>query len=117
MFMCLPHRRTHPTAAVQRPGARLRRLIAILAVATGSLLVWASMVPAAFARTPPGVEQIGPVRPAPMPTPPVRLVVVGGMPGWQISLIALGAALVAAAAAVVLDRALGARRAVSTQTA
>jgi hypothetical protein len=33
----------------------------------------------------------------------------GGMPGWQITLIALGAALVAAIAAVLLDRALTAR--------
>jgi hypothetical protein len=89
----------------------------ILAAATGGLLASTSIVPAAFARTPPGVEQIGPVRPTPMPTPPVRLVVVGGMPGWQISLIALGAALVAAAAAVILDRALSVRRAASTQTA
>jgi hypothetical protein len=33
------------------------------------------------------------------------------MPGWQITLIALGAALVAATAAVLLDRARAARRA------
>jgi hypothetical protein len=36
------------------------------------------------------------------------------MPGWQIALIALAAALVAAAAAVFLDRARGSRRGVST---
>jgi hypothetical protein len=36
----------------------------------------------------------------------------GGAPqGWQITLIALGAALVAATAAVILDRTLAARRA------
>ena len=34
----------------------------------------------------------------------------GGMAGWQITLIALGAALVAATAAVPLDRARAARR-------
>ena len=39
------------------------------------------------------------------PAPAVRVVTAGGMAGWQITLIALGAALVAAAAAVVLDRA------------
>ena len=41
----------------------------------------------------------------------------GGMAGWQITLIALGAALVAATAAVFLDRALAARRAASATTA
>jgi hypothetical protein len=35
------------------------------------------------------------------------------MPGWQITLIALGAAVVAATAAVLLDRARAARRAAS----
>jgi hypothetical protein len=42
-----------------------------------------------------------------------RLVTVGSMPGWQITLIALAAALVAAAATLLLDRALAARRAAS----
>ena len=35
----------------------------------------------------------------------------GGMPGWQITLIAVGAALVAAVLAVLLDRAWAARKA------
>jgi hypothetical protein len=39
-----------------------------------------------------------------------RTVVVGGMPGWQIGLIVIGAALVAAAAAVLADRTWAARR-------
>jgi hypothetical protein len=39
-----------------------------------------------------------------------RTVVVGGMPGWQIALIAAGAALLAAALAVLADRALTAHR-------
>jgi hypothetical protein len=39
------------------------------------------------------------------------------MPGWQITLIALGAALFAAATAVLLDRALAARRQEPTTTA
>jgi hypothetical protein len=38
------------------------------------------------------------------PPPPVQVVVAGGMPGWQIALIAIGAAILAAAAAVFLDR-------------
>ncbi len=39
-----------------------------------------------------------------------RIVVVGGMPGWQIALIAVGAALFAAASAVLAYRALATRR-------
>ena len=41
------------------------------------------------------------------------MITAGGMPGWQITLIAVAAALVAAAAAVVLDRARASRRAAS----
>jgi hypothetical protein len=41
----------------------------------------------------------------------------GGMAGWQITLIALGAALVAATAAVLVDRGRAARRAASATTA
>jgi hypothetical protein len=42
---------------------------------------------------------------APIPAPPVvHTVVVGGMPGWQIAMIAIVAALVTATAAVLLDR-------------
>ena len=40
----------------------------------------------------------------------VHTVVVGGMPGWQIALIAIGAALFAATVAVLLDRAQMARK-------
>ena len=44
------------------------------------------------------------------PSTVVRTVVVGGMPGWQIAAIAIVTALVAAAAAVLLDRFRPARR-------
>lgn len=43
-----------------------------------------------------------------VPPPPV-VVSAGGMPGWQITLIAVGAALVAAVVAVAADRARSAR--------
>jgi hypothetical protein len=48
----------------------------------------------------------------PVPNPPAAPVVtiVGGMPGWQIALIAVGAALVAAVVAVLAYRAWTARR-------
>ena len=50
------------------------------------------------------------------PRRPSRVVTAGGMAGWQIALIALGSALVAAVAAVLLDRARAARRAASATT-
>jgi hypothetical protein len=40
----------------------------------------------------------------------VRVITAGGMPGWQITVIAVAAALVTATAAVVLDRARASRR-------
>ena len=44
------------------------------------------------------------------PPPPPLAPAAGGMPGWQITLIAVGAALVAAVLAVLADRARSARR-------
>ena len=41
------------------------------------------------------------------------MIAAGGMPGWQITLIALAAALVAATAAVFLDRTRASRRSAS----
>ena len=86
---------------------RIRRLAGALAFAC---LVLAVAAPAAFARTnPPFVDSPGVTAPPP-PTPvQVHTVIVSGMPGWQIALIAVGAALVAATIAVLLDRARNAR--------
>jgi hypothetical protein len=57
----------------------------------------------------------GPTSPAPSPTAPsvAHNVVVGGMAGWQISLIAVGAALAAAALALLADRVRYARHGVT----
>jgi hypothetical protein len=46
----------------------------------------------------------------PDPAPAIRTVVIGGMPGWQIALIAAGAAALAAVLALLLARAWAARR-------
>jgi hypothetical protein len=54
---------------------------------------------------------------APGPGPIHAVVVASGMPGWQIALIAIGAALFAATAAVLLDRAWTARRRSATAAA
>jgi hypothetical protein len=79
-----------------------RRLAGALAALVAVLLA-AAAAPAAFAL--PAPPQGG----GTVPPLPVRIVVVSGMPGWQIALIALAAA-VAAAATVILDRAWATRR-------
>jgi len=89
--------------------SRLRRVIAALAAVAGGLLAWAAAVPVASAATTLIPDPGG--APDPGPVVPVQVVAVGGMPGWQITLIALGAALLAAALAVLLDRASSRRRA------
>ena len=48
---------------------------------------------------------------------PVHTVVSGGMPGWQITLIAIAAALLAATVAVLADRAQASRRKAATAAA
>jgi hypothetical protein len=90
--------------------ARLRRIIAALAVVTAGLLASAAAVPAASAAIIPVPD--GPY--GPVPAGPVPVITAGGMPGWQITVIALAAALVAATAAVFLHRARASRRAAAT---
>ena len=107
----LHHQGTHPLTAARTAGGRLGRLAAVLAAITGSLLVTAAGVPAAFASpVPPPGGSYGPASAAPVPATIIHLITTGGMAGWQITLIALAAALVAAAAAVLLDRARTARK-------
>ena len=86
----------------------IRRLLGVLAGLGGALLVLGTMAPAALAHLPPPEPPgTGVISPPPVVT---HTVISGGMPGWQISLIAVGAALCAAVVAVLLDRALAARR-------
>jgi hypothetical protein len=47
----------------------------------------------------------------------IHTVVSGGMPGWQITLIAAAAALLAAVLAVLLDRAWATRRRITAPAA
>ena len=105
MYPRLPRPGTHLRPAALQ-AARLRRLAAALAAVTCGLLASAITVPAAFAMVGPN-----PAPAAPVPAATVRVITTGGMPGWQITLIAIGAALVAATAAVLLDRARAVRRA------
>ena len=93
------------------PIQHLRRLASVAAGLAAALVAFATPAFATTLRPPPGAPAV----PVPLghltgPVYPVQTVVVGGMPGWQIALIAVAAALVAATAAVLLDRAWAARR-------
>jgi len=90
---------------------RFHGIRAALATSAGALLALAA-APAALA---------SPLRPPPPhlggasgTRAPVHVIVQGGMPGWQITLIAAGTALAAAALAVLLDHARAARKAHTT---
>jgi hypothetical protein len=118
-----------PRETVMFPIRRLRRMAAALA---GLVCAWLGITAAASAAfavpvPPAGGEPtritlpLGPPGwnkhpPLPVHAPvhePVRVIVdtvFVGMPGWQIALIAVGAALFAATAAVFLDRVRAARR-------
>ena len=64
---------------------RIRRILTALATLTGAILAFTAAAPAALAiRVPPPGGTAGPVQ-AP---PQVHTIIVGGMPGWQIALIA-----------------------------
>jgi hypothetical protein len=102
------------------PIRNVRRVAGALAGLACAWLGLAMAAPAAFAVSHPTPGPAGfrtpggPGFPVPPPGPPpavqVHTVVVGGTPGWQIALIAIGAALFAAIAAVLADRARAARR-------
>jgi hypothetical protein len=93
----------------------VRRLAAALAGLAATLLAFAAVAPGALAQPfpprPPGWDK------HPPPGAGIHIVVVGGIPGWQIALIAIGAALLAATAAVLADRAWAIRRKTITAAA
>ena len=95
---------------------RIRRIAGVLAGLACACLGLAAAAPAAFATIPvpgpPGGGSEG-VAPAPAAT---RIVMTASMPGWQIAMIAIGAALLATAAMLV-DRAWAARRKTITSAA
>jgi hypothetical protein len=96
MFTRIPRTGSHLRAAARRAAARPRRLASAH-----------ELMPDPPTGAPP----------APVPAPAAPVVTTGGMPGWQITLIAVAAALVTAIAAVFLDRMLAARRSASSTTA
>ena len=112
------------------PVRHIRRLAGVLAGLAAAILAFAATAPAALASGPGPLPLPPPIREKHPSLPPghlggpvlgsnragyppishVRTVVVGGMPGWQIALIAVGAALAAAVTAVILYRLWTARR-------
>jgi hypothetical protein len=98
---------------------RIRRVAITVAGLVCAWLGLAAASPAAFAQTAmfPAPGGGGDDVPAPAVPAITRVVMAGGMPGWQIALIAIGAALFAAASAVLAYRALAARRQAVTTTA
>jgi hypothetical protein len=98
------------------PIRHIRRIAAVLATLAAALVALGATP--AFARVPIYPGGAAPSAPAPVPAPVhtvTHTVVLGGMPGWQIALIAAGTALLAAALAVLADRArLSHRKAIAT---
>jgi len=90
---------------ILRPAGFLGRAATIV---LGGMLALIAAAPAAFAtHVPPPGEGDSSAQNAPSV---VHTVTVGGTPGWQIALLAVGAAIIAAFVAVLLDRARSARR-------
>jgi hypothetical protein len=121
MFAQLPRQATHPRTAARQAGSRLRRIAAVLAAVTCTLLASAGAIPAAFASenmpVPGPGGQFTHADIAPVPPTTVHPVISGGLAGWQVALIALGAALVAAGLTVLLNRTRAARRPAFSPTA
>jgi len=82
---------------------RIFRHATRLGIAAAALLAGLVTAPAAFASEvpPPGTGDTSSTTFVP---PAVHTVTVGGTPGWQIALFVVAAAVIAAVAAVLLDR-------------
>jgi len=89
---------------------RIHRCLGVVTALGGTLLTLAVAAPAALATIPDPGGAAG-------PQSETYTILAGGMPGWQITLIAMAAAAVAAIAAVLLDRARAARRSVAAAAA
>jgi len=109
------HYRSRHWPAARQLGARVGRLAAVLAAVIAGVLASTAAATAAFANPVPygdgGTTPIAPARAA------VRVISTGGMAGWLVALISVGAALAAAATAVLLDRKLAGRRRATATTA
>jgi hypothetical protein len=95
----------------------IRRIAGVLAALAAAMLAFGA-APAFATLQPPGPGG-APAGAAPYAPAAVQVhtIVTGGMPGWQITLIAAGAALLAATLAVLVDRARAAHRKAITTAA
>jgi anthranilate phosphoribosyltransferase len=98
------------------PIQHVRRLAAALAGLASALLAIAAAAPAALASGQPPHPPPGWYKHPPLPAH-THTVGTGGMPGWQITLIAAAAVVLAAAMAVTVYRIRAARRRVTASTA
>ena len=87
---------------------RIRHLVGLLAASAAALLVLAAASPAMAATV--SVPHYGPSVPSLQVPAQIHTIVPGGTPGWQITLIAIGAALAGAALAMLLDHAVTSRK-------
>jgi hypothetical protein len=87
------------------PIRTIRHLAYILAALATAAAALTATAPAALAMIP-----LPPGNPRTHAQAQMHAITTTGMPGWQITLIAAGAALLTATAAVLTDRALAARR-------
>jgi hypothetical protein len=92
---------------------RIQRCLSALAALAGVLVAGIAAAPAALASLPPPDPNPADY----VPPPVVHTVVTGGMPGGQIVLLVVGAAVLAGVVAVRTDRAWAARRPVATSPA
>jgi hypothetical protein len=111
------HQRSRHWLAAWTAGARPGRLATVLAAVVSGLLASAAAAATAAVANPIPVGDGGAVSIAPVGAATVQVVSTGGMAGWQIALIAAGAALAAATAAVFADRKLTGRRSITATTA
>jgi hypothetical protein len=87
---------------------RVRRRCGLIVAALVAAITWAGGAPAAFVAPvpPPGTGGRG----RGDPPAPAHTAAVGGIHGWQIILVAIGAVLAGAVLAVLYDRARAARQ-------
>jgi hypothetical protein len=97
-----------PKEIVMNPIQHIRRIACVLAGLAAATVAFATTP--AFAMEVPAGGGGGPAVVPQHLAPAVHIVVAGGMPGWQITLIAVGSALLAATFAVLLDRVRATRR-------
>jgi hypothetical protein len=114
MYVHLSREGIRAPAAAGKSGRRPGRLAGVLAAVSCGLLASVLGPVAAFAMTRPDSTGGGG---AGVTQPVVHVITAAGMAGWQIAMIALGAALVAATATMLIDRTVAARRAASATTA